>query len=246
MKQLLLLISLSSISFGVNAQTVLYESDDFTDWTVYNPSQFGAETYNSGDLALEGADPDTIRIDVVREFTSISGLDSIQVNFYVRGAGGADYLLDIYTSNDSINWTPVSITYDTPDHVDSISIYQSNLNTIGNSTFLRFQIRGYNYNLSGGMYVFNGHVYDVDIKTEADLTNSVDEIENDIVVFGNDGQIVVESESILESLEVFSLDGRLVYQIGNLNQTKTSISITENGIYVVNVNGTVFKKIYVQ
>lgn len=241
--RLLVFIALVSISFGANAQTTLYESDDFTDWTVYNPSQFGNVTYNSGDLVLQGADPDTIRIDVVKEFTSISGLDSIQVNFYVRGAGGADYLLDIYTSNDSINWIPVSITYDTPDHVDSITIYQSNLNTIGNGTFLRFQIRGYNY--VGGMYNFQGHVYDVDIKTN-EMTNSISEIENNIVVFGNDGNIVIESESILESIDVFSLDGRLVYQNDNLNQTKTSFSIPMSGIYIVNVNGIVSKKIYVQ
>ena len=232
------------IPLSLNAQTSLYESDDFTDWTVYNPSEFGNETYNPGDLLLQGADPDTIRIDIVKEFISISGLDSIQVNFHAQATGGSNCLLDIYTSNDSINWTPVSLGYDTHVINDSITIYQSDLNIMGSITYLRFQIGGYNY--VGGIYNFQGHVYDVDIKTNVDMTNSIDELESDVKIFGDDGYIKIESESILESIDVFSLDGRLIYQNENLNDYKTTIHIPKEGIYIVNVNGICSKKIFIK
>ena len=240
------------IPLSLNAQTSLYESDDFIidGWSVIETttSMFGFNVdSNSGLLSISDFYTDTVRFSLVKGFVNISGLDSIEIYHNIvenPGSYGTSFEIQFFTSIDSINWTAQTTL--NPPSIDSFMVYQSDLNTIGDTTYLRIDFKGSDYKpLPWNGFLIYADIKDIDITT-VDMSNSIDELESDVKIFGDDGYIKIESESILESIDVFSLDGRLIYQNVNLNDYKATINIPIEGVYIININGICSKKIFIK
>lgn len=247
MKKMIILFAL--VSFGTNAQTVLYESVNFIDWVYSNNAQNHDEQYNSDYLWTQSLSADTIKINLVKAFTTVSGLDSILVKFQF-GSNTENYKCNFYTSIDNVNWNylgdfhPISSTQ--VGIFDSLTIYQQSLNTSNNITYLRCEAVGFQYSTPVSQFLNTIAFEDIDIITYVDATTSVSEVKSDIKAFVLGGHLKIESKSILKSIKVFSLDGRLIYRNDNLNDNKTTIPMMEQGIYIVHVNETDSIKIYIQ
>ncbi|MDX2359332.1 MAG: hypothetical protein QNK23_00905 [Crocinitomicaceae bacterium] len=248
MKRILLLAAVA-FTTTLNAQTILYESDDFLidGWSVIETNtnvSFNVDSF-SGLLEITNiSNPDTVLVDLVKSFTNISGLDSIQIDFNMQDAING-FGLNIYTSNDSSNWNLVAGTYDTPT-VETFNVYQSDLNSTGLPTYVRMEFIG--GNTFQGVYMLAVELFDFDISTYVNV--GIDEVSNDMNIYSIDGALKIESESILSSVEVFTTDGRLVYQSESLNDTNASISLPQENVYfvsIVTISGrSIVKKIYIQ
>jgi hypothetical protein len=250
MKKLILLFALT-ISMSAFSQTILYESDDFIvdGWSVVeiNTPAFGFSVdSNPGLLSIDCSYTDTIRFSLVKGFTNISGMDSIEIHHNIvenPDVQNQSFKIQFFTSIDSVSWTPLT-SVNSPS-VDSFMVYQSDLNTVGNTTYIKVDFTGDVSGGPSGFWMFS-ETKDIDITTDDDLANSISEIESATKIFNSNGKINIESESVLKSVEVFSLDGRLIHRDKDLNSVNTSISISQNGIYIVHVNGIISKKIYIE
>jgi len=77
--------------------------------------------------------------------------------------------------------------------------------------------------------------------------NSINEVFNDskTMIYPNptDGELNIKSESNIGLVKVFDASGKLLKEINNINNTKTSIDLggLVNGIYLLNIDGTTMK-----
>ena len=233
-------------TYGQTNTTYQFESNE-DDWLIVGdpvwekgvPTGTSLNQVNSGTTAyatnLDGNHPDSSSSSLVSPCYDLSALDSGTIAFYFAYEleTGYDYIYFQYSNDSGLSWSTIE-TFNGYDSELKEYTYPLNQNMLSGNTSFRFHmVADLNTNEEGA-------VVD-DFVIQGVTLHSKNDIDLDVAVYPNptNGLFTIDTkgQSKLESIKIYSLDSKLVYENNSIEYSKKEIDLSSqtNGIYFVEI-----------